>query len=458
MGKSQTVFRCTACGHAERKWHGRCAGCGNWNTLVEETAVAARPSARGRPAPSGARKAGRARPITSLDGEEAPRRPLGLGEMDRVLGGGLVPGSLTLIGGEPGVGKSTLLLMAGKALADAGMKTLYVSAEESTGQTRLRAERLGALHDELLLLAETDLSIVLAEVERVQPAALIVDSVQTVYAPELDAAPGSVSQVREVTARMMHVAKVQGVSSFLVGHVTKDGAIAGPKTLEHMVDTVLAFEGTRSGPYRVLRASKNRFGSTNEIAVFEMRGEGLVAVDNPSALFLAERPAGSPGSVVCAAVEGTRPVLVEVQGLCVSTPLGTPRRTTVGFDHTRCAVIAAVLERRCGMQLSGHDVFVNVAGGVSLVEPAADLSVALALASSLRNQAVPDDLVCFGEVGLSGEVRGVQRTDARIAEAEKLGFSRVLLASTGVDRLEVPDKIDLVPVRSLEHALEVCFG
>ncbi|MFZ9890083.1 MAG: DNA repair protein RadA, partial [Myxococcota bacterium] len=340
----------------------------------------------------------------------------------------------------------------------AGLRTLYVSAEESVAQTRLRAERLGALHDELLLLAETDLEVVQAEIDRTAPHALVLDSVQTVYVPELEAAPGSVSQVREVTARMMHLAKVRGISTFLVGHVTKEGAIAGPKTLEHMVDTVLSFESTRSGPYRVLRAIKNRFGSTNESAVFEMRGDGLAEVDNPSALFLAERPAGAPGSVVTAALEGTRTILVEVQGLCVSTPLGNPRRTTVGIDSTRCAVIAAVLERRCGMSLAGHDVFVNVAGGVSLTETAADLPVALALASSLRNRPVPQDLVAFGEVGLSGEVRAVQRAEARLAEVRELGFSKVLLAQSNLDRLEVPRGLEVIPVRTLDEALEVCFA
>lgn len=455
MARTQKLFRCQSCGHTERKWHGRCSGCDAWNTLVEELEIKARPTARGRVQQ---RPASRSVPITEISGEEAPRRPLGLGELDRVLGGGLVPGSLTLIGGEPGVGKSTLLLTVAKQLASAGLRTLYVSAEESVGQTRLRAERLGALHDELLLLAETDMSVVLTELERVRPQALIIDSVQTVYVPELDAAPGSISQVREVTSRMMHVAKVQGISSFLVGHVTKDGAIAGPKTLEHMVDTVLSFEGMRSGAHRVLRATKNRFGSTNELAVFEMRGDGLIEVENPSALFLAERPDGAPGSVVTAAIEGTRPLLVEVQGLCVETPFGNPRRTTVGFDHTRCAVVAAVLERRCGMTLSGYDVFVNVAGGASLVEPAADLPVAIALASSLQNRSVADDLVVFGEVGLSGEVRGVQRTDARLKEAEKLGFKRVVLAATAVDKLEVPESLELIPVRTVENALEVCIN
>ncbi len=457
--KTQSVYRCNECGNAERKWLGRCPACNSWNSFVEETVAKASPAAaRARGRGQGPRPATRATPITEVRGEEVPRRPLGIGEIDRVLGGGLVRGSLTLIGGEPGVGKSTLLLTVAKQLAASGIRTLYVSAEESVAQTRLRAERLGALHDQLFLLAETDLDLVHAEIDRTAPEALIIDSVQTVYVSDLEAAPGSVSQVREVTARMMHLAKVRGISTFLVGHVTKEGAIAGPKTLEHMVDTVLAFEGTRSGPYRVLRASKNRFGSTNESAVFEMRGEGLCEVENPSALFLAERPDGAPGSVVTAALEGTRPLLVEVQGLCVQTPFGNPRRTTVGIDSTRCAVIAAVLERRCGMSLAGHDVFVNVAGGITLSETAADLPVALALASSLKNRPVPHDLVAFGEVGLSGEVRAVQRVEARLSEARELGFRRALLARTNVDRLEVPDGVELFPVKNLDEALDICFG
>lgn len=457
MGKSETVYTCSACGHAERKWLGKCPSCSAWNTFVEEVR-AAKPSAsaRGRGTVDG-RPAARAVPVTAVEFEKVPRATLGIGDLDRVLGGGLVAGSLVLVGGEPGVGKSTLLLAVAMRLATSGVRTLYVSAEESLSQTRLRAERLGALHDELYLLAETDLTAALAEVDRVGPRALVLDSVQTLYAPELDAAPGSVSQVREVTARVMHLAKSRGVSTLLCGHVTKDGAIAGPRTLEHMVDAVLSFEGTRAGPYRVLRAHKNRFGSTNEIAVFEMRGDGLLPVDEPSALFLAERPKGRPGSVVTATIEGTRPVLVEVQGLCVASPFGSPRRTTQGFDGSRLAMLAAVLERRCGLSLAGHDLFLNVAGGMSVVEPAADLPAALAVASSLRNRAVDPELVCFGEIGLAGEVRAVERVEARLQEASRLGFARALVPVAGIDKVTPPPGLALLPVKSLDEALEVAL-
>ena len=395
--------------------------------------------------------------ITEVNIESVPRRALKLGDLDRVLGGGLVPGSLVLVGGEPGVGKSTLLLEVAKRLASLGERTLYVSAEESLAQTRLRAERLGALHHELFLLSETDLSVVLQEVERTAPKVLIVDSVQTVYAPDLDSAPGSVSQVREVTARAMQLAKQGGVTTLLVGHVTKEGSLAGPKTLEHMVDAVLAFESTRGGPHRVLRANKNRFGSTAEIAVFEMRGDGMIPVDNPSALFLAERPRGRPGSVVAATVEGSRALLVEVQALCVATAFGNPRRTTTGIDPTRVAMLSAVLERRCGVSLLGMDLFVNVAGGISLEEPAADLPVALAVASSLRGVAVDPELICFGEVGLSGEIRGVARVESRLEEAARLGFTRAVVPMTGSEGLKVPRGMTLLPVASLDEALSASF-
>src|SRR4051812_5511722 len=357
MSKSESVFACQKCGHLEKKWSGRCPSCNAWSTMVEERAGPKRVVTRGE------RPVAKAVRITDVDVSAVPRVTLGLGDLDRVLGGGLVPGSLVLIGGEPGVGKSTLLLEVAKKLALSGARVLYVSAEESVAQTRMRAERLGAVLDNILLLAETDLFAVLDEVRAHKPVALILDSVQTLSSPELDSAAGTVSQVREVTNKAMQIAKGWGISTLLVGHVTKDGALAGPKTLEHMVDTVLSFESTRSGPHRVLRATKNRFGSTQEIAVFEMRGDGMIPVDNPSALFLAERPRGRPGSAVAATVEGTRPLLVEVQALCVATPFGNPRRTTTGIDQVRVAMLAAVLERRAGISLLGQDLFVNVAGG-----------------------------------------------------------------------------------------------
>lgn len=457
MAKAKTVYSCSECGHQERKWLGKCPACQAWSSFVEETEVATSTKARGRPQP-GSRKSAKAQRITEVGTSEAPRKPLGLGEIDRVLGGGIVDGGLTLIGGEPGVGKSTLLLTAAAKLANQGTRVLYVSAEESVTQTRLRAERLGALSDELFLLAETDLDVVLREVDDVAPKALILDSVQTLYAPALDAAPGSVSQVREVCSRVMHLAKGRDIATFLVGHVTKDGAIAGPRTLEHMVDAVLQFEGTRGGPYRILRAHKNRFGSVAEIAVFEMRAEGLVPVENPSALFLAERAKDTPGSVVTACMEGTRPLLLEVQGLCADTGLGNPRRTTLGVDSTRCALLAAVLERRAGLSLAGMDLFVNVAGGVTVTETAVDLPVAMALASSLRGRAVPDGMLIFGEVGLSGEVRGVQHTEARLIEAARMGFTSALLPATGVDKVNAPKGMALMPVKTVEEALDAAFA
>ena len=340
-------------------------------------------------------------------------------------------------------------------MARLGCRVLYVSAEESLSQTRLRAERLNALHDDLFLLSETSMDVVEKEIQKVKPQALIVDSVQTVYVPALESAPGTVAQIREVTARVMHLAKGKGLSTFIVGHVTKDGNIAGPKMLEHMVDTVLYFEGTRHGTYRILRAHKNRFGSTNEIGVFDMQGAGLMEVPNPSAFFLAERPEGKPGSMVTAAMEGTRPVLVEIQGLCVTTAFAHPKRTTLGVDATRIALLAAVLERSTGLSLAGQDLFVNVAGGVSLNEPAADLPVVLAMASSMQNRVLPADMIAVGEVGLSGEIRGVPRMESRLQEAAKMGFKQVLLPKTSAQKVEVPDGIELLPVATLEEALDL---
>ncbi len=454
MSRDATIFACQVCGHVERKWTGRCTQCGAWSSFVEERAR----KSSGASAARGERPASKAVRITEVVSENVPRVRLGLGDLDRVLGGGLVPGSLVLIGGEPGVGKSTLLLEAAKRLAQQGARTLYVSAEESTAQTRMRAERLGALNEDIFLLAETDLFAVLDEVKAHKPVVLILDSVQTISSPELDSAPGSVSQVREVTHKAMQVAKSWGISTLLVGHVTKDGALAGPKTLEHMVDAVLSFEPTRAGPHRVLRATKNRFGSTHEIAVFEMRGEGLVPVDNPSALFLAERPKGRPGSAVAATIEGTRPLLVEVQALCVATPFGNPRRTTTGIDQVRVAMLAAVLERRAGLSLLGQDLFVNVAGGAVLDEPAADLPVALAVASSLKCAPLDPELACFGEIGLSGEIRGVARVENRLEEIARLGFTRALVPATGTDGVRAPEGLTVLRVKSLDEALELAFA
>jgi len=456
MAKATSQHVCQQCGTVERKWMGRCGGCGAINSFVEEHVAAGPKSSKG--GSLGARPKSQAVRITDVDLKEVPRRKLGLGELDRVLGGGLVPGSLVLVGGEPGVGKSTLLLEVARRLASAGVRTLYVSAEESLTQTRLRAERLHALHDELFLLSETDLGVVAEQVDTVRPQALIIDSVQTVYAPELDGAPGTVSQVREVTTRAMHLAKQRGITTMLVGHVTKDGALAGPKTLEHMVDCVLSFESARGGPHRVLRASKNRFGSTAELAVFEMQGPGLVPVDNPSALFLAERPRGRPGSVVTATIEGTRALLLEVQALCAATAFGNPRRTTTGIDTNRVAMLAAVLERKAGLSLLGMDLFVNIAGGATVDEPAVDLACAVAMASSLRGRPVDPDVIVFGELGLAGEVRGVARVDARLEEAARLGFTRALIPAAATSTIVPPRGLVAVRVSSLDEAIDAAIA
>jgi DNA repair protein RadA/Sms len=434
VGKRKTEFACTECGQKSIKWLGQCPACKAWGTLTEE--VVEDPGAD-RPAWGSGGTGAKATPITAVDGDEAVRRKTGIAELDRVLGGGVVPGSLVLLGGDPGIGKSTLLLAALDRLAGTGDRpALYVSGEESLRQTKLRGDRLGVHARELLLLSETDADRVLAEAERVKPSVLAVDSIQTLFLPELGSAPGTVSQVREVAGRLMAFAKRTGTPTFLVGHVTKDGAIAGPRILEHLVDTVLYFEGDRSQTFRVLRAHKNRFGSTNEIGVFEMKGTGLAEVPDPSALFLAERPAGQPGSVVTATLSGTRPVLVEVQALVAPTVYGTGQRKSIGVDPNRVALLAAVLEKKHGVSFGMCDIFVNVAGGMSLTEPAADLAVCAALVSSLQDEPVPADAVLFGEVGLAGEVRAVSAPDTRLAEAAKMGFTSAFLPAANLRRLD----------------------
>ncbi|MBI4245683.1 MAG: DNA repair protein RadA [Candidatus Rokubacteria bacterium] len=452
--RERNVWRCQQCGFASSK-PGTCPDCkratGELTVLVEE-----------RPAPAaGGRRAGvsgsRPQPLREVSLEPAHRLPTGLGELDRVLGGGVVAGSLVLIGGEPGAGKSTLLLQAARALAAAAPPVLYVSAEESAAQVKLRAERLGIAGDGLLLWSENDLTAVQAELDALKPRTLIVDSIQTVYLPELESAPGSVTQVRECGARLMTIAKRQGIATFLVGHVTKEGALAGPRVLEHLVDTVLYFEGEQHHAYRVLRAVKNRFGSTNEIGVFQMAEQGLVEVKNPSGFFLAERPKDAPGSVIVAGLEGTRPLLLELQALVTPAAFGTPRRTVLGADYNRVCLLLAVLDKRAGVPLGTQDVFVNVAGGGRVVEPAADLGVVLAAASSYLDRPVRGEVVVVGEVGLTGEVRAVTGLQARLAEAAQLGFSEAVVpASNLVDGHRWP--LEVRGIATVHEALDIVLG
>ncbi|HYV45993.1 MAG TPA: DNA repair protein RadA [Myxococcaceae bacterium] len=453
MGKAKTYFCCQACGYQAAKWMGKCPECGAWNSLVEE--VDAKTVAEGRPAWGASSGQARPVPLQEVGAETEARRSTGIRELDRVLGGGVVAGSMVLLGGDPGIGKSTLLLSALERLSRHG-PALYVSGEESLRQTKMRADRLSVQSAELHLYAETDAEKILAAAEAMKPGALVVDSIQTMFLPELGSAPGSISQVREVSGRLMAFAKRTGVPTFIVGHVTKDGSIAGPRVLEHMVDTVLYFEGERGHPFRILRAHKNRFGSTNEIGVFEMKGQGLVEVEDPSALFLAERPVGKSGSVVTSTLNGTRPLLVEVQALVAPTGYGTARRTAMGVDGNRVALLAAVLEKKEDVPLVGCDIFVNVAGGMQLTEPAADLAVCAALVSSLQNKPLDAQTLILGEVGLAGEVRAVGQPDPRLAEAAKMGFKRAILPKGTAKRLE-QSPLTLVPVETLSEALQAMF-
>ena len=449
--KQKTIYSCQQCGYQSPKWLGKCPDCNQWDSLTEE-AVAAPVKGRMAPASSGSRP----QRLAEVQVSEEDRIRCGIGEFDRVLGGGVVPGGFTLIGGDPGIGKSTLLLQAADRLAATG-KVLYVTAEESPRQVKLRGGRLGAAAQDLFLLAETSLEAIFERVRELKPAFLVVDSIQTIFTGTLESAPGSVSQVRECAGRLMHLAKGEGLPTFIVGHVTKDGSIAGPRMLEHMVDTVLYFEGDPGHPYRILRAVKNRFGSTNEIGVFEMREQGLAEVPNPSELFLAERPQGVAGSSVVPSLEGSRPILVELQALVTGSSFGTPRRTTMGIDHNRVSLLVAVLEKKVGLSLLAQDIFVNVAGGVRLNEPAVDLGVMAALASSHLNKPVPARTILFGEVGLAGEVRAVSRPELRVKEAARLGFDRCLLPAGNLKNLESPPGMTLIGVRSAEEALEGLF-
>ncbi|HSF07133.1 MAG TPA: DNA repair protein RadA [Methylomirabilota bacterium] len=452
--RDRSVWRCPQCGFASPK-PGTCPDCkratGELAVLVEER----------QGGPSTGRRAvtatNRPRPLVDIAAERVERVRTEIGELDRVLGGGVVPGSLVLIGGDPGIGKSTLLLQAARALAAAAPPVLYVSGEESTAQVRLRAERLGIGGDGLLLWAENDLAVVQAELDAIKPQALVIDSIQTVFLPELESAPGSVAQVRECGARLMSLAKGRGMATFLVGHVTKEGALAGPRVLEHLVDTVLYFEGEQHHAYRILRAVKNRFGSTNEIGVFQMAEGGLLEVPNPSGFFLAERPQGAPGSVIVPGLEGTRPLLFELQALVSSASFGTPRRTVLGTDYNRVCLLLAVLEKRAGVPLGTQDVFVNVAGGGRVVEPAADLGIVLAAASSFLDRAVHGELVVVGEVGLTGEVRAVTGLETRLREAAALGFKEAVVPQTSLaEHPRLP--LDVHGVATVQAALDLVLG
>jgi DNA repair protein RadA/Sms len=450
--KQKTLYSCQQCGMQSPKWLGKCPDCGQWNSLVEETVTVTKRGGRTLPLRSESSPVR----LTEVAATDEDRLRCGIVEFDRVLGGGVVPGSLTLIGGDPGIGKSTLLLQAAGRWTRSG-PVLYVTAEESVRQVKLRAGRLDVVAGELYLLAETSLEGLLERVRELKPAFLIVDSIQTVFTAALESAPGSVSQVRECAGRLMHLAKGEGVPTFIVGHVTKDGSIAGPRMLEHMVDTVLYFEGDAGHPYRILRAAKNRFGSTNEIGVFEMKDAGLAEVANPSELFLAERPEDAAGSVVVPAIEGSRPILVELQALVSGAAYGNPQRKAMGIDPNRVALLVAVLEKKVGYAMLAQDIFLNVAGGVRLAEPAADLAVVAALASSHLNRPVAKRTVLFGEIGLTGEVRAVSRPELRVNEAARLGFDRCLLPAGNLKNLDPPRGIELVGVRSAAEALEVLF-
>jgi len=423
MAKAQTSFTCTACGAVHRKWAGRCDACGAWNSIAEEAPLSAGPGARALGAVRG-----RTVDLTTLATTEAPlpRRESGLSEFDRVLGGGLVPGSAILVGGDPGIGKSTLLLQATASFARNGLKSLYISGEEASAQVRMRAQRLGLADAPVRLGAETNLRDILTTLDAERPDLAIIDSIQTMWLDTVESAPGSVAQVRAAAHELVTFAKSRGTSVVLVGHVTKEGQIAGPRVVEHMVDTVLYFEGERGHQFRILRAVKNRFGPADEIGVFEMTGAGLAEVTNPSALFLSDRGQPAPGSAVFAGIEGTRPVLTEVQALVAPSPLGTPRRTVVGVDAGRLSTILAVLEARCGIPFAGLDVFLNVAGGMRVSEPAADLAIAAALLSAREDVALPPDMVIFGEISLSGALRPVAQSENRLKEAQKLGFSSAI--------------------------------
>lgn len=451
MAKKKSTFVCQECGYESAKWMGKCPSCQQWNSLVEEIVVKnnSKHTGLGQDSSQSYEK------ITAIQTKDVARVKTAMPEVNRVLGGGIVPGSLVLIGGDPGIGKSTLLLQISSQLANAGLSVLYISGEESIRQTKLRADRLGVTSDQLFVLSETNLELISAQIDKLDPDFVVIDSIQTMFKDDVTSAPGSVTQVRESTSTLMRIAKTKNIPIFIVGHVTKEGAIAGPRMLEHMVDAVLYFEGERHHTYRILRGVKNRFGSTNEMGIFEMKEKGLKEVLNPSEIFLEERSQGIAGSTVVASMEGTRPVLVEIQSLISPTSFGQARRMATGIDHNRVPLLMAVLEKRVGLMMQNQDAYVKVAGGIKLDEPAIDLAVAVSIASSFKGEACMPHDVLIGEVGLTGEIRRVSRIEQRLQEAAKLGFKRAIIPARNLDGWKAPDSIEVVGVNSIQEALKM---
>ena len=451
MPKAKTIFVCSNCGYESAKWLGKCPACNEWNSFYEEKVVNTSSTAGGKRSVS--KEKNMPRKLKEVQGIETARTSTGIGELDRVLGGGLVKGSLVLVGGEPGIGKSTLILQLCDKVKGEG-KVLYISGEESAEQVKIRADRLNINNDDLMFLGETNIDNIQDTIISVNPKLVIIDSIQTMYSEEITSAAGTVSQVREITARIMRMCKDNGITTIIIGHVTKDGNIAGPRVLEHMVDTVLYIEGERYFSYRILRSVKNRFGSTNEVGMFEMKNEGMVEITNPSSILISERNDNPAGSVIIASMEGTRPLLVELQALTTPSVFGIPKRTANGIDYNRLAVLIAVVEKRAGINLGGQDVYLNVVSGIKLTEPAVDLGIILACTSSYKNISIPQDVVAIGEVGLTGEVRAVNMIEKRIKEAEKLGFKKCIIPESNKKLLKEKYKLDIIGVRNINDAIK----
>jgi len=454
MPKAKTHYVCQSCGYQVPKWLGRCPGCQEWNTFIEERIIEEKVPERDL---LGFETEAIPVPMTEIVGEERGRFQIGIGEFDRVLGGGIVFGSVILVGGDPGIGKSTLLLQMMSRLASRGIKVLYVSGEESLQQTKMRADRLGISSEGLFVVSETSLEKILQDIQTLNPSTVVVDSIQTIYSSDLPSTPGSISQVREASSRLLYLAKHLSIPIFLIGHVTKEGFIAGPKVLEHMVDTVLYIEGEATHSFRILRAVKNRFGSTNEIGVFEMKDSGLAEVLSPSEFFLSERTQSVSGSVVMPSIEGSRPILIELQALVVPTNFSAPRRTAQGVDANRVSLLVAVMEKRLGIHLFSHDIFLNITGGIKIEEPGSDLGVIASIASSFKDQLINPEMVVFGEVGLGGEIRGVSQSEVRVKESVRLGFKRCLLPGPNREKMKGIKGIELIGVKTIQEAMKVLF-